>query len=457
RFRRRGRQRPLSGPSPANHQITYGARDTSTAERLEFSWVEINFNVADYYGRMVASTRYGTVCRYPSLRSEYALPPALLLRHRPHGPGTMNPFLVLITLILAYVLLKQWTDQPAPTKPIPPADCSVTKADIDCASEDQRVGSNWHTRAIPWLIFFGCASVFGLEVSIAVVTAVYAVKFGGRVARERRAKREQLIADATKQHNQVISGDNAGIYGNYPPQHHPGVTWPQPIHPRTPDALPSTPSTDQRTLAPEDPANSHSLSTVVLTADFVAEEFRYLSATGDERRAAFPSKEFAPGLKDTTVPGLNDLASLLASARGWVKSGGADEWWRITFDEHMIETDSADIPNTITFELTDHNPRIDFHSHLALRGEDPILWIYGRSGKDQEEESLSHVSNAMVGLRMMWESIASCVRAGQAHGFVADMNSWLVRVVYRKGGENEFDFRSPCRFQKPKAWEPNWE
>lgn len=199
------------------------------------------------------------------------------------------------------------------------------------------------------------------------------------------------------------------------------------------------------------------MNTDVLTADFVAEEFRYVTAAGDERRAAFPSKDFVPGLQDSTVPGLNDLANIFASARGWGKVGGQDEWWRITFDEHVIETDSADIPNTITFELTAHNPRTDFDAYLALRGDDPILWIYGRAGKNQDEERLSHVSNAMVGLRLMWESIASCIREGHEHGFMADTNSWLMRVVYRKGGENAFDFRSPCRFEKPKAWEPNWE
>lgn len=123
----------------------------------------------------------------------------------------------------------------------------------------------------------------------------------------------------------------------------------------------------------------------------------------------------------------------------------------------MIETDSADIPNTITFELTGHNPRIDFDAYLALRGDDPSLCIYVRAGKGQDEESLSYVSNSMVGLRMMWESVTSCIREGQEHGFIADTNSWLMRIVYRKSGEHEFDFRTPCRFQKPKAWEPNWE
>lgn len=195
----------------------------------------------------------------------------------------------------------------------------------------------------------------------------------------------------------------------------------------------------------------------VLTADFVAEEFRYVTAAGVQRRAAFPAKDFVPGLRDDTVPGLNDLANLLASARGWGEVGGRDEWWRITFDEHMIETDDMDIPNTITFELTHKSPRTDFDAYLALRGDDPTLWIYGRGQKDQGEEQLSHVSNAMVGLRRMWESITLCIGQCEPEGFTADTSRWLMRVTYRRHGENAFDFITPCRFEKPEAWEPNWE
>ncbi|MCV7384129.1 hypothetical protein H7K14_09780 [Mycolicibacter longobardus] len=364
----------------------------------------------------------------------------------------MNPFLLLIALVIAYLMVKRWTDEQTPAKPVRAAD-----AKADRAPDGQQVGSTWHTRAMPWLIFFGCAAIFGLDVSVVVVVTVYAVKLGVRVARERAAQRDRLLADAMKQHNQVMSGDVAGIYGNYPLRHLLEDPQPQPLRLDIPRPLRPPPRPDQRTLNPGEPGNSHRTKTDVLTADFVAEEFRYLTAAGDERRAAFPSKDIAPGLKDTTVPGLNDLASLLASARGWGKAGGQDEWWRITFDEHMIETDSADIPNTITFELTGHNPRIDFDAYLALRGDDPSLCIYVRAGKGQDEESLSYVSNSMVGLRMMWESVTSCIREGQEHGFIADTNSWLMRIVYRKSGEHEFDFRTPCRFQKPKAWEPNWE
>jgi hypothetical protein len=198
------------------------------------------------------------------------------------------------------------------------------------------------------------------------------------------------------------------------------------------------------------------MKTEALTADFVAEEFRYVAA-GAKRRAAFPAKDFVPGLQDITVPGLDDLASLLASARGWGEVGGQDEWWRVTFDEHMIETDSADIPNTITFQRTRHNPRTDFDAYLALRGTDPILWAYGRVDRNRSEEKLSHVSSAMVGLRMMWESITLCTGEYESKGFVADMNSWLMRVIYRRNGENEFEFRTPCRFRQPETWAPRWE
>lgn len=199
------------------------------------------------------------------------------------------------------------------------------------------------------------------------------------------------------------------------------------------------------------------MATDVLVLDFVAEEFRYTNSSGVERRAAFPTKDHVPGLKDTTVPGLNDLAALLASARGWTKVGGQTEWWRMTFDEHMIETDNEDIPITITFELTGHNPHKDFDAYLALRGDDPILWIYGRVDRCRSEEKLSHVSNSMVGLRLMYDSITSCLRNGAEEGFVAGTDSWFMRVIYRNNGENEFDFCTPCQFAKPAAWKPVWE
>src|SRR5690606_9635531 len=40
-----------------------------------------------------------------------------------------------------------------------------------------------------------------------------------------------------------------------PPRHRPGIPQPQPLHPAIPDPLRPTPTPDQRTLNPEEPAN----------------------------------------------------------------------------------------------------------------------------------------------------------------------------------------------------------
>lgn len=129
----------------------------------------------------------------------------------------------------------------------------------------------------------------------------------------------------------------------------------------------------------------------------------------------------------------------------------------MTFDEHMIETDTEDIPITITLELTGHNPHKDFGTYLAQRGTDPILWVYGRADGGRSEEQLSHVSNAMVGLRRMYDSILGCIRDGADAGFAAGTDTWFMRVIYRKGGEHDFEFCTPCRFEKPAEWKPVWE
>lgn len=107
-------------------------------------------------------------------------------------------------------------------------------------------------------------------------------------------------------------------------------------------------------------------------------------------------------------------------------------------------------------ELTGQNPYKDFDTYLALRGDDPILWIYG-CAKGKEEEKLSHVSNSIPDLRHMYDSILYCIQDGAESGFIANTDSWLVRVIYKKNGENEFDFRTTCRFETPKSWEPEWE
>lgn len=125
--------------------------------------------------------------------------------------------LLLITVLIAYIKVKRWADTPTPAKPVAPTDTRPAPADTDRDPDQRPVGSDWHARAIPWLVFFGCVLIFGVEASIVVVATVYAVKLGTRAARQHAARRNRLIADAIKQHNQIMSGDAAGIYGNYPP------------------------------------------------------------------------------------------------------------------------------------------------------------------------------------------------------------------------------------------------
>jgi hypothetical protein len=192
-----------------------------------------------------------------------------------------------------------------------------------------------------------------------------------------------------------------------------------------------------------------SVSTGTLTVDFVAKQFRFVNADGAERRAAF---------HDKNEPRLDDLANLLASARGWAKVGGQDEWWRLTFDEYMTEDDTfgVTIPNTFTLDLTGNNPHSDFDSYLALRGSDPHLKAYGRM-KGKEEDEFSHVSVSYVGLRFLYDRVQEGIREGVEKGYIADSEVWLMRVIYKDRGENQFELRTPCRFEAPKAWQPTWE
>lgn len=46
---------------------------------------------------------------------------------------------------------------------------------------------------------------------------VYGIRRLLNLAEERVKLRTRLVQDAKRQHNQVMSGDDAGIYGNYPP------------------------------------------------------------------------------------------------------------------------------------------------------------------------------------------------------------------------------------------------
>ncbi|KLO30913.1 hypothetical protein ABW16_04200 [Mycolicibacter heraklionensis] len=126
----------------------------------------------------------------------------------------VNLPLLLITLIIAYVMMKRWADKPAPAKTAEIQSNAKIKITPPTANRPEQTGTSalW-----PWLVLFGCAAIFGITVSATIMATAYAVKLGLRMARQRGAERNRLIADATKQHNQVMSGDDAGIYGNYPP------------------------------------------------------------------------------------------------------------------------------------------------------------------------------------------------------------------------------------------------
>lgn len=293
------------------------------------------------------------------------------------------------------------------------------------------------------------------------VLVLWAAKKAAKRMRDRQIARRQeradLIRRAAEQHQHILDGEFVkGHYGDFPSAV-PAHCIDDLAEGRKCEESPHMPAMSRASLVGPDPVLCAAMATDVLVLDFVAEEFRYTDAAGVARRAAFPAKDVVPGLKDTTIPGLDDLAALLAAARGWASVGGQTEWWHVTFNEHLIETDTEDIPVTITLELTGCNPHKDFDAYLALRGADPILWIYGRTGRGQSEGQLSHVSNAMVGLRRMYDSIQGCLREGADNGFSAGTDGWYVRVIYRKDGEHEFSFCVPCQFEKPSAWKPVWE
>ncbi|ASL16267.1 hypothetical protein [Mycobacterium intracellulare] len=191
------------------------------------------------------------------------------------------------------------------------------------------------------------------------------------------------------------------------------------------------------------------MGTDKLIVDFIARKFAYATADGVERNAAFPTKN---------EPCLDDLARLLASARGWSNVGGQDEWWLLTFDEYMTEDDDfgVTIPNTFTLELTGCNPHKELERYVALRGSDPHLKAYGRV-KGKDEEQFSHVSVSYIGLRFLYDRVHEGIREGAENGYIADGDNWLMRVIYRKRGENEFELRTPCTFQAPMEWQPAWE
>ncbi|KLO28459.1 hypothetical protein ABW16_12155 [Mycolicibacter heraklionensis] len=60
--------------------------------------------------------------------------------------------------------------------------------------------------------FFVHFMLFGVPAGI-----YYGIKYLVGQARDRADYRRKLGDDALKQHDQVMSGDDSGIYGNYPP------------------------------------------------------------------------------------------------------------------------------------------------------------------------------------------------------------------------------------------------
>lgn len=67
------------------------------------------------------------------------------------------------------------------------------------------------------LIVTGAIIPLTLYVVLPIAVLVLASRYAGSRFRQHFARRDQLIADADKQHQQVMAGDDAGIYGNYPP------------------------------------------------------------------------------------------------------------------------------------------------------------------------------------------------------------------------------------------------
>lgn len=126
---------------------------------------------------------------------------------------------LLVALIIAYVVVKRWADKPTPTG---------TPEQEQAHANLKKIGDDLNSSAMAWWTFLAGFIIIGLALSgalvpillygvLPVVAIVCAVKVGIGAARQRAVERNRLIADATRQHNQVMSGDDAGIYGNYPP------------------------------------------------------------------------------------------------------------------------------------------------------------------------------------------------------------------------------------------------
>lgn len=287
-----------------------------------------------------------------------------------------------------------------------------------------------------------------------------AVAYGMSVVEKRRAERSAVIARAEHQHNKLMSGDETvGTFGDYLPAELDTPRTPTPIKELIVTET-GIATSDKRTNQSDKPSRvgKSVRDTGRLEVDFVGQTFYYTDSRGHERKASFPKDERVHPLDPKNTLCLDDLAKLLASVRGWSNAGGQNEWWRLTFDDHATEDESfgVEVPNSLTLELTGHNPRVDFDSYISLRGADPILWGYGRA-KGQQEEGFSHVGSGLLGLRFLYNSVVEGLQDGETKGYIGNTDVLLMRVIYREAGENEFEIRMPCRFEKPQGWTPAWE
>ncbi|BBZ22700.1 hypothetical protein [Mycolicibacter hiberniae] len=126
---------------------------------------------------------------------------------------------VLVALIIAYVMVKRWADKPTPVG---------TPEQEQARANLKKLGDELNSVLLAWLTLLTGFVILGLALNgalvpllvygvLPMVAAVCAVRLGLRAAHERATERNRLIADATKQHNQVMAGDDSGIYGRYPP------------------------------------------------------------------------------------------------------------------------------------------------------------------------------------------------------------------------------------------------
>jgi hypothetical protein len=304
--------------------------------------------------------------------------------------------------------------------------------------------------------------VFLVVAPIALVgwLVVKAAVYGMSAVEKRRAERSAVIARAEHQHNKLMSGDETvGTFGDYLPAKLDTPRTPKPIKESavTETGIAMSEKGTQQLDKPSRVGKSVR-DTGRLEVDFVGRTFYYTDSKGQERKASFPMNECLHPLDPKHTPCLNDLAKLLASARGWSNFGGQNEWWRLAFDDHATEDESfgVEVPNSLTLELTGHNPRVDFDSYISLRGTDPILWGYGRA-KGQQEEGFSHVGSGLLGLRFLYNSVVEGLQDGEIKGYFGNTDVMFMRVIYREAGENEFEIRMPCRFEKPQGWTPTWE